>query len=295
MVQGPTTTGSLADSQETIIADARMRRQDGTIMVNVVDNVKLKKNTGLSYNEIVTEDLDAQDIDENTVLENFQQYVDVILTITPTIIGLATFVTDKARNRLSSETLGQLGKQPQNAIEERKDKDGIAILDTLSGRSIAGAGTTLTQGHISAHEAQNSVGGGNEPWTGPQVFVGHSYQIKDLTDELKQGIDTYPTPRGITEDVFRKGFEGMVSGVVVKMDNNITIDSADDAKGGCFARGKGGAIILVQGHSPRMATERDEFRGGGGEKFVMYDEYKYGLRQTNWGGEVYSDATAPTS
>ena len=296
MPSGPTTTGSLADSQETIIADARMRRQDGVIMTRVVDNITLKKNTGLSYNEIVTEDLVAQDIDENTVLDNFQQYVDAILTITPTIIGLATFVTDRARNRLSTETLGQMGRQPQNAIEERKDKDGLAILDTLSGRSIAGAGTTLTQGHIRAHQAQNKVGSGSEPWTGPQVGVLHSYQVKDLEDELLQGIDTYPTPKGITEDVFREGWSGKLAQVGIFTDDNITIDSVTtDAKGGVFARGKGGAIILVQGHEPRMATERDEFRGGGGEKFVMYDEYKFGLRQTSWGGEVESDATAPTS
>lgn len=295
MAAGPTTTGSLADSQETIIADARMRRQYGTVMTRVVDNKRLKKNTGLSWNEIVVENLSAQDVDENTILDNFQQYADALLTVTPTIVGLATFVTDRARNRLSSETLGQMGKQPQNAIEIRKDTDGLAVLDTLSGRSIAGAGTTLTQGHIRAHIAQNRNGGTTEQWTGPQAAVLHSYQLKDLEDELLAGMSTYPAPNGLSAEVYRDGFSGMLGGAEVFWDDNITVDSSDDAKGGVFARGDGGAIVLVQGHSPRMATVRDEFRGGGGEKFVMYDEYNYGVRQSSWGGEVLSDATAPTS
>jgi len=48
--------------------------------------------------------------------------------------------------------------------------------------------------------------------------------------------------------VYKNGFTGkMINGSRVFMDNEITIDSPNDAKGGAFSSGAGGAIILVQG------------------------------------------------
>lgn len=270
-----------------------MRREYGSVMTRVVDRQSLTPNTGLSWIETVIENMDAQDVTETTDLDNFQQYEDAKIAIEPAMIGIATFITDKAKRRLNKKSLAQVGQQPQNAIERRKDTDGLAVLDTFT--SLGGAGTTLTAGHIRAAAKQNGVGGGTEEWDGPQATVLHGYQVKDLEDEIVAGIGTYNIPNGLSESVYKTGFKGLIADTEVFVDNKITIDASDDAKGGTFARGTGGAIVLVQGMPRTPHFKYMPEKGGGGEAMYMYDEYKYGVRQSSWGKEIYSDAATPTS
>lgn len=299
MPSGPTTTSSLSDSLQQILDNARMRREYGTRVVNTVDKRTLPKNTGLKWSEVAVERIDAQDIDEDTDLNNFQMLVDTLFDIEPVQSGLATFMTYKAKDRVASETLAETGSTMQNAIERKKDKDGIVIFDSFSSASAPGAGATLTQGHIGACVANVREGGTtaatSEPWDGGIAFIGHSFQILDLENEPLSGIGTYPTPNGLTDEIYRNGFKGMCRGAEVFPDDLITIDSSDDAKGCVFARGKGGAIVFVQGSSPRKMERENPARGGGGIEMFLYDDYAYGIRNANWGREVYSDATRPTS
>jgi len=52
---------------------------------------------------------------------------------------------------------------------------------------------------------------------------------------------------------------------------------------------------MVQGFLPKVELERAAGVGGGATKMFHYDQYAYGIRSNNWGGEVYTDAAAPTS
>jgi hypothetical protein len=178
----------------------------------------------------------------------------------------------------------------QNAIQRKKDEDGLTVLDGFS-NSYCGAGSTLTSGHISAAMALVQ-GNTTEPAKPPFRCVLHPYQIKDIEDEIIAGVGTYPIEEGLTARVFSEGFRGMIAGAQVYPDGNMTIDSAADAKGGVFAQE---AILLVQGRAPRMVAVRAEDIGGGATKVYHYDEYAYGERLDTWGVEIYSDATAPTS
>lgn len=300
MPSGPTTVSSLGDSLQTIIDEARMRREYGTRVVNTVDKRTLPKNTGLKWEEIAVERIDAQDIDEDTELNNFQQLVDTLFSVEPVQSGIATFMTYRAKDRISTKTLGETGGLMQNALERKKDKTGIVVFDSFSSASSPGAGGTLTQGHIGASAANVREGGTTsgstaEPWGGALAFIGHSFQVLDIENEPLSGIGTYPTPNGLTESIYRNGFKGMCRGVEVFIDDLITIDGSDDAKGCVFASGKGGAIVFVQGSSPRTMERENPARGGGGIEVYMYDDYAYGIRNSNWGREQYSDATRPTS
>lgn len=128
---------------------------------------------------------------------------------------------------------------------------------------------------------------------GTIVTVLHGFQIKDIQDELKSGVGTYAIPSGITEDVFRRGFQGTVGGTNVYEDGNIAINATPDARGAVHARE---AIVMVQGMSPRSTTRRREEIGGGAEEMFIYDEYGLGERSAgNWLYGVLTDATAPTS
>ena len=290
MAIGNTTTGSLADSLPTMIASARIVREYEGVMPQLVEKQTLGEGTGLNWNEVKFDQLTAQDITETTTLDNPQQLSDSLLTITPSVAGIETVITDRVAARISKNAYAKIGSLAQNAIQRKKDEDGLLVLDGFS-NSYCGAGSTLTSGHPSAGMALIQ-GNATEPAKPPFRCVLHPYQIHDIEDEIVAGVGTYPIAEGLTARVFSEGFRGMIAGAQLYPDGNITIDSSDDAKGGVFAQE---AILLVQGRAPRMVAVRAENVGGGATKIYHYDEYAYGERLDTWGCELYSDCTAPTS
>ena len=291
MATGWTTTGSLADSLDDVRSSARIVREFEGIMPQLVDKKTLGKGIGLTWQEVSYAQLTAQAITETQDLDNPQQLSDTLLTITPTVVGIETFVTDRVRARIFAEGLARIGALAQNAIQRKKDEDGITVLDGAT-TSLCGAGTTLASGYVSAAAARIR-GNATEPGLPPLRCVVHGYQIKDFYDELVAGVGTSVVDAGPTATVFQNGFKLPIAGVEVYEDGNITIDSSDDAKGGVFAKE---AIVLVQGRAARIVSVRREERGGGGDSIYHYDEYAYGERSPgNWLYEIYSDAVAPTS
>jgi hypothetical protein len=290
MATGNTITGSLADSLPTVIASARIVREYEGVMPQLVEKQTLGEGVGLTWNEVRFAKLNAQDITETTELNNPQQLDDTLFSVEPTVTGIETVITDKVAARISKNAYAKIGSLAQNAIQRKKDEDGLTMLDSFS-NSYCSAGSTLTSGHISA--AMGLItGNATEPGNPPFRCVLHPYQIHDIEDEIVAGVGTYVVNEGLTARVFSEGFRGMIAGAQLYPDGNITIDSGTDAKGGVFAQE---ALVLVQGRAPRMATVRAEEIGGGATKVYHYDEYAYGERRDTWGVEIYSDATAPTS
>ena len=112
---GPTTSASLGDSLQYIEDEARMVREYGTVMTRLVDKRSLPLNTGRTWDEISISRLNpAQSIDEDTDLENFQQFVDTLFSVEPVMVGIATFITDKAKDIVSTKTLAETGQGMQN-------------------------------------------------------------------------------------------------------------------------------------------------------------------------------------
>ena len=291
MAVGNTTTGSLADSLPLIIDSARLTREQTGAFMRTTETHTLEDNTGLSWEEIKVGQLTAQAVTELTVLANPQQYSDTLFTLTPAMTGLTTIVTDRTYRRVSSKTIAAMGPAAQNAIQRKKDQDYLTILDGAT-TSLGGAGTTLTSGHISA-AAKRITSNATEPGVGEIFTVLHGIQIKDIQDEIVAGVGTYTVPTGLTDDVFRRGFQGSLFGTNVFEDGNITVDSSDDAKGGVHTRE---AIVMVQGRAPHTETKRLPEVGGGADQMFYYDEYIYGERNAGvWLYEIYSDALAPTS
>lgn len=261
-------------------------------MPQLVSKETLSEGTGLTWREVSFAAISAQGIGELTTLDNPQLLSDSLFTVTPTVAAVHTVITDRVKARISKNALAKIGPLAQNAIQRKKDTDGLTMLDGAT-TSLPGAGSTLTSGHISAAASRVAFGGGNEPSNPPIYGVLHAYQMKDLFDEVTAGVGTYAIPEGETARVYREGFKGSINGCMLFEDNNISIDSSDDVKGGVFAKE---GIVLVQGRSPRAVPLRDEKLGGGADELILYDEYAYGERSAgNWLYEIYSDATAPTS
>lgn len=293
MATGHTITGSVADSLDDVRSAARIIREYEGVMPQLVEKQTLGEGIGLSWQEISYSQLTAQRVTETTVLENPQEIADALLTITPTVTAIHTFITDRVKKRINKKGLAKMGSLAQNAIQRLKDEDGLTILDSGNTGASPGAGATLTSGHIASAKSRISSNA-TEPGNPPYRAVLHGYQIKDLFDELVAGVGTYVTSEGPTARVFQQGFTLPIAGVEIYEDGNISINATtDDAIGGVFAQE---AIILVQGRAPRVIAVRKEEIGGGGEMVYHYDEYAYGIRSsTSWLYEITSDATAPTS
>ena len=286
-----TDTGSLADSKQLIIDSARIVREYEGVWSRTCDVVRLSENTGLSWEEISLAQLTAQTVTETTILENPQSITDTLFQITPTMTGINWIVTDRVYRRMPKSVIAKTGALAQNAMDRQKDEAYLATFATAT-TTLSGTGTTLASGVIDA--AKNRITSNTtEPGMGSIVTVLHGFQIKDIQDELKGGVGTYAIPAGITEDVFRRGFQGTVGGTNVYEDGNIALTSTPDARGAVHARE---AIVMVQGMSPRSTTRRREEIGGGADEMFIYDEYALGERSAgNWLYAVLSDATAPTS
>jgi len=288
---GSTTTSALTDSLPTVILSARQVREYEGGMPQLVERQKLGEGIGTSWNEVTFAQLIAQAVTESTELNNPQQISDTLFSITPTVVGIETLITDRVAARISKNAYAQIGSLAQNAVQRKKDEDGIAVLDGAT-TSLCGAGSTLTSGHISAAKHRISSNA-TEPGPPPYRCVLHGYQIKDLFDELVAGVGTYVVNEGPTARVFSSGFTLPIAGCEVYENGNIPIDSSADAKGGVFAQM---GIVIVEGRAPRTETLRRPNIGGGATSLYFYDEYAYGERSAgNWLYEIYSDATVPTS
>ena len=292
MGTGPTTTGALADSLPTMIASARTTREYTGLMPQLVDKVTLAEGTGLSWNEILLAQMTATAVTEATILDNPQQASDTILTITPQVAGIETLVTDRVARRISKNVYARIGVLAQQAIQRKKDEDGLVMFDAGNETSSPGSSTTLTSGHLAA-AVTNITSNSTEPGPPPIQIVLHGFQIKDLFDEAVSGLGTYPVPQGMTESVFRNGFKGAIAGGMVYEDGNLDRSTATSCKGGVFSKQ---AIVLVQGFSPRVEPKRRPEVGGGATSLYHYDEYNYGERSDgNWLEEIESDCSAPSS
>jgi len=290
MATGNTITGSLADSLPTIISSARIVREQEGVMPQLVEKVTLGEGIGLTWNEVSYAQLSAQEVTETTELDNPQQLSDSLFTVTPTQIGIETVITDRVAARITKMGYAKLGALAQNAMQRKKDKDGLVILDGFS-NSYCGAGNSLTSGHIGSAVALIK-GNETEPGKDPIRCVLHSYQIHDIEDEITAATGTYELTEGLTARVFTEGYRGKVNSAQIFEDGNITADTNDDGIGGVFAQE---AIVLVQGRAPRAVAVRDESLGGGATKVYHYDEFAYGTRLDFWGVELKSDMTVPTS
>ena len=287
MAAGNTTTGALADSLDTIAAAARSRRQLDGVMPQLVDRVELDANTGTSWKEVVLANLSAQAVTENTVLDNPQQYDDSAITITPEMVQIQTFITDKTGRNLSGKVLAKMGAMPGEAMMRKKDQDGLTAADAST--QLGAAGSPVQTGDV-ASARYRITSNATEPGPMPISGVFHGFCIKDFYDELVGGTGTYPVPDGATATVFQSGFNLPIANVSIHEDGNISIDSSNDAKNFVFSKM---AWVLVEGMTIRTETRREPHIGGGGDSLFLTDEYAYGLRSSNWPFEIIGDATAP--
>lgn len=289
MATGNTTTSSISDSLDTVAAAARSRREYDAVVPQTVDNVELDANTGTSWREILFEQLSAQAITETTVLDNPQQYDDSAISITPQMVQIQTFVSDKVGRNVSTVSLNQMGSLAGQAMMRKKDEDGLTALDG-STTQLGTQNTPVQTGDV-ASARYRITSNATEPGPMPINGVFHGFCIKDFYDELVAGVGSYPIPEGSTAIVFQGGFNLPIANVTIFEDGNIPINAAGDALNFVYSKS---AWILVSELALRTETRREPHIAGGGDSIFMTDSYAYGERSpSNWSYEIIGDATAP--
>lgn len=290
MATGRTTTDDLDDSMPTIIGASRNVRENEGEMMSTVDRQTLGKGMGLTWHEVSYAKITAQNIDENTILDNPQKLSDTDFPLTPTQVGIETLLTDLVGQRMVQHGVAKLGVLAQNAMTRFKLIAGITAIDGFT-TSLGGSGTA-TFGHIMAASVR-ITGNTTEPGPAPLHAQLHDFVIKDLTDEMTAPVGTYDINKdSLSAQAFRNGFKGVIGNVSIHANNEIPI-VANVAKGGVYSKM---ALVLLQGRSPRAVAVRREEIGGGSTIMYHYDDFVWGERSSgNWGFEQQHDATVPTS
>ena len=287
----PTVTAQLDNSLPTVIASARIVREQEGDMPSLVERRRLKQGSGDVWHEVSYAKLTAMAITETTENDNIQQVSDADFNIKPSMIQIATMLTDKVGRNITKNGLREIGALGQNAMQRKKNIDGLTAIDATGSTQLGNAGASMTFGLVAAG-VSNIRGNTTEPGHGPYRFVAHPFQMKDIYDQFVAPVGTYDISNGVSARVFREGFKGMISEAQAYENGDFTIDASDDVKAGVFAKD---GVVMVEEMSPRMETERKPRIGGGSTIITHTDSYAYGIRQNQWVHEIISDATAPTS
>ena len=291
-----TTDTVLADTVPTVLEKARFTQRFKAIMASLCWNIKKElhdgKNINVPYWGIVTADTLTEGVDMPTS----KDMEDTLVTITPSEVGCKIILTDKLVRDNNEDIKAAAGRILGEAMEYKRDSDLLGQLD--DGTTSLGSHTTATMGQIAAARAllagnPTSAGG---PAPGPYAVVMHPFTTIDLVDVLTPIVQATPYAAvgamGIADEVVRNYTIGRLFGMPIIEDGNISIDSNDYAKGGCFATGEGGALILGTADEWSIEPERDASLRA--TELNIVGEYGVGEYKAGWIVELYHDAGSPS-
>lgn len=294
-----TDTSVLGDTIPTIIEEARFTEQYKEVLSKLVWRITKKLHDGstvnLPYWGIVT----ANGLLEGVDMVGAQAMEDTNVRFTPAEVGAQILVTDKVVRDDQEDVIRAAGRILGDAMVSKREQDLAGQLDDAT-NNMGGTGSTLTLGHLAAAWADLSgvslANGGPAPK--PYVAVHHPFVLLDLVDVFTPtapNMTVLPLPAvggGLAEEVLRNYMVGRVVGMNVFETANISRDSTPDAKGGVFAMGRGGGLVLVTAKEWDVKPERDESLRA--TELNIVGEYAVGEYLPSWIVELFSDATAPS-
>lgn len=292
MSTGENTTGTLPEGLESQIAAARIRAEFEGVWARVTTPQRQEANTGLAWTMDILEKLEAQDIQETTNNQNFQRFRAAQITGTPEMTQIITKTTDRFKRKESTKVLAKLGALAGNAMGRKKDRDFIATFSVMNTGASPGAGNVVTRGHLAAARSRIRSNT-SEPSMVDVNAVLRGEQVYYLETEIEAGLGTYMIPDGMSEDVYKEGFNGRAGGCNVWTDDNIPTFGATNAHGAVLARN---GMHAVLGMGLKTEPDRDIYFGGGADVLSMVEEYTFVEDGGGfWAFRITSDATPPTS
>jgi hypothetical protein len=295
-----TTTAELTDTIPTIIEEAQFTRQFKGVMRGLSWNIR--KGKGSTVNVPYFGTVTSNQLTEGVDMTSSETMQDTNVQVTPYEAGLKIILTKNVVEDDNEDLIRAAGRLLGDGYETKVDQDLLARLDNGT-NSLGGAGTTMTMGQLAAARALlqgNAVSSGG-PAPTPYVIVSHPFVELDIVDTLTpipltsagtSGWATNAMSGPMTENILANYSVGRIFGMPFITDGNLSIDTSDDVKGGCFASGSNGAIIYVPAREPGVETEYDASLRGW--ELVYVGRYGVGNYLNGWTVELYHDASTPS-
>jgi len=285
----------IQDTVDTIHEKALMTRQFEAIMSSLcwtINKGKGHTTINVPYFGEVTANALLEKVDMTTS----ETLIDTNVQITPAEVGCKVILTDTAMEDDREQLQDIAGRALGMAYNKKEDQDLLGQLDDGT-TSIPGSGNALTMGVLAAGRAllEGNATATGGPAPKPYVIVHHPYVLLDIVDVITPILpvaSTMATTGGaVADDMLRNYLVGRLFGMDIYEDGNITIDSTPDAKGGIFAKGKGGSII--HGVARTMGIEKERDASARAWEINCVGRYGVGEYLAGWIVELYADATTP--
>ena len=280
------TTGNLENAQKIIISAARYTEEHNAPALALIESFSLGKGekqvTVPKVGQMTMSDLqdgvdiiDEEDIGMTTV------------DLTASEVGAKVIITDKLLRQSAVNVFSIIGRQLGDGMARKKDTDVHALYSGFS-TSLGTAGTTMKLANIAAAIAYAKA---NK--FGSQLYIlQHPNAVFDIANTAVTASQTYPVPKGWSEDLLGEFFSGLrpLNGVPIFEDGNLTVDSNDDAVG--VIADKSALCVL---NSLTTKTERQRDASLRATEIVMTSDYGVFELDDSRGASLTMDAAAPST
>ena len=218
------TTGSLESAQKIILAASRYTEEHNAPAMALIESFSLAKGakqvTVPKVGQMTISDLtDGQDIvDEEDIGMS-------TVDLTASEVGAKVILTDKLVRQSADNVFSIVGRQLGDGMARKKDTDVHALYSGLNGGTTLGtSGTTLKLANVAAaiaHAKANKFG--------TQLYIlHHPNTVFDIANTAVTASQTYPVPKGWSEDLLGEFFSGLrpLNGVPIFEDGNLDNSTA---------------------------------------------------------------------
>ena len=282
------TTGNLESAQKIIIASSRYTEEHNAPALALIESFSLPKGakqvTVPKVGQMSMSDLtDGQDIiDEEDIGMT-------TVDLTASEVGAKIILTDKLIRQSAENVMSIVGRQLGDGMARKKDTDVHALYSGLNGgTSLGTSGTTLKLANVAAAIAYAKA---NK--FGTQLYIlHHPNTIFDIANTAVTASQTYPDPKGWSEDQLGNFFSGLrpLNAVPLFEDGNLD-NSTAAATVGVIADKSALAVLK----SVETRTERQRDASLRATELVMTSDYGVFELDDSRGAAMTYDASAPST
>ena len=282
------TTGNLESAQKIIIASSRYTEEHNAPAMALIESFSLPKGnkqvTVPKVGQMSMSDLtDGQDIIDE------EEIGMTTVDLTASEVGAKIILTDKLIRQSAENVMSIVGRQLGDGMARKKDTDVHALYSGLNGgTSLGTSGTTLKLANVAAAIAYAKA---NK--FGTQLYIlHHPNTIFDIANTAVTASQTYPVPKGWSEDLLGNFFSGLrpLNGVPLFEDGNLD-NSTAAATVGVIADKSALAVLK----SVETRTERQRDASLRATELVMTSDYGVFELDDSRGAAMTYDASAPST
>lgn len=284
------------------IATARYLNQITGIWEKTVINETLPQGQGGTYNWPKYAGFTANSVADGVPISLAQTISTSNVQLTPSEIYVMWIMTKKAEQQASENVARAAASLANNAIKMKIDQDGVALASGYS-TTVAGAGVTMTPGHITAAVANiwgnttdpgmQGNGQGGPGGAGPITALLHPFSWQPLANDLiglgAGGANAYPIADGPSAMLLESMMMGKIGGASIVLDPNIT-PAANSAANMIY--GKNSAVICWW---DKLSEDSDKDVTVRGTISVLTSDYAVAELNDPWGVYALAAASTPSS